>query len=42
MQTMAPVPKLDDPGMGLCDNGCKVLSYAMLRSTFADTITDCE
>ena len=36
MQTMAPVPKLDDPGIGLRDNGRKVLSYAMLRSTFAD------
>ena len=36
MQTMSPVPKLDDPGIGLRDNGRKVLSYAMLRSTFAD------
>jgi CopA family copper-resistance protein len=36
MQTMAPVPKLDDPGIGLRDNGRKVLSYAMLKSTFAD------
>jgi len=36
MQTMAPVPKLDDPGIGLRDNGRKVLSYAMLKSTFDD------
>jgi CopA family copper-resistance protein len=36
MQTMAPVPKLDDPGIGLRNNGRKVLSYAMLKSTFAD------
>ncbi len=36
MQTMSPVPKLDDPGIGLRDNGRKVLSYAMLKSTFDD------
>jgi CopA family copper-resistance protein len=36
MQTMAPVPKLDDPGIGLRDNGRRVLSYAMLRSVFED------
>lgn len=36
MQTMAPVPKLDDPGIGLRDNGRKVLTYAMLRSAFDD------
>ena len=36
MQTMAPVPKLDDPGIGLRDNGRKVLTYADLKSTFAD------
>ncbi len=36
MQTMAPVAKLDDPGIGLRDNGRKVLSYAMLKSTFED------
>ncbi|HJW45335.1 MAG TPA: copper resistance system multicopper oxidase [Lysobacter sp.] len=36
MQTMAPVPRLDDPGIGLRDNGRKVLSYAMLKSTFDD------
>lgn len=36
MQTMAPVPKLDDPGVGLRDNGRKVLSYSMLKSAFED------
>jgi len=36
MQTMTPVPKLDDPGIGLRDNGRRVLSYADLKSTFAD------
>jgi CopA family copper-resistance protein len=36
MQTMAPVPKLEDPGIGLRDNGRTVLNYAMLRSTFED------
>ncbi len=36
MQTMAPVPKLDDPGIGLRDNGRKVLSYSMLKSAFED------
>ncbi len=36
MQTMAPVPKLDDPGIGLRGNGRKVLTYGMLRSTFDD------
>ncbi|MBA3487726.1 MAG: copper resistance system multicopper oxidase, partial [Lysobacter sp.] len=36
MQTMAPTAKLDDPGIGLRDNGRKVLSYAMLKSTFED------
>jgi CopA family copper-resistance protein len=36
MQTMAPVPKLDDPGIGLRGNGRQVLTYAMLRSTFED------
>ena len=30
MQTMAPTPKLDDPGIGLRDNGRRVLSYADL------------
>lgn len=36
MQTMSPVPKLDDPGIGLRENGRKVLSYAMLHSAFED------
>jgi CopA family copper-resistance protein len=36
MQTMMPVPKLDDPGIGLRDNGREVLRYAMLRSLFED------
>ena len=36
MQTMSPAPKLDDPGIGLRGNGRKVLSYSMLKSTFAD------
>jgi len=36
MQTMAPEPKLDDPGIGLRDNGRKVLTYGMLRSAFED------
>ena len=36
MQTMAPTPRLDDPGIGLRDNGRQVLSYSMLRSLFED------
>jgi CopA family copper-resistance protein len=36
MQTMTPTPKLDDPGMGLRDNGRRVLTYADLKSTFPD------
>ena len=36
MQTMMPVPKLDDPGIGLRNNGRRVLTYADLRSTFPD------
>ena len=36
MQTMAPVAKLNDPGIGLRDNGRTVLSYAMLKSAFDD------
>jgi CopA family copper-resistance protein len=36
MQTMAPASKLDDPGLGLRDNGRRVLSYADLASTFDD------
>jgi len=36
MQTMAPTPRLDDPGIGLRDNRRRVLTYADLRSTFRD------
>ena len=36
MQTMAPVPKLDDPGIGLRANGRQVLTYAALKSNFID------
>ncbi|PNS08171.1 copper resistance system multicopper oxidase [Solilutibacter silvestris] len=36
MLAMTPSPKLDDPGIGLRDNGRKVLSYSMLRSAFDD------
>lgn len=36
MQTMMPVPKLDDPSIGLRNNGRRVLTYADLRSTFDD------
>ncbi|MGY0559465.1 copper resistance system multicopper oxidase [Luteimonas sp. A277] len=36
MQTMTPSPRLDDPGIGLRDNGRRVLTYADLRSTFRD------
>ena len=36
MQTMSPTPRLDDPGIGLRDNGRKVLSYSMLKSAFED------
>ena len=36
MQTMAPTPRLDDPGIGLRGNGRKVATYADLRSAFAD------
>ncbi len=36
MQAMMPTPKLDDPGIGLRDNGRKTLSYSMLRSLFED------
>ena len=36
MQTMMPTPRLDDPGIGLRDNGRKVLAYADLHSTFPD------
>ncbi|WP_085597516.1 MULTISPECIES: copper resistance system multicopper oxidase [unclassified Pseudomonas] len=36
MQTMNPTPKLADPGLGLRDNGRRVLTYADLRSIFED------
>jgi CopA family copper-resistance protein len=36
MQTMAPSPRLDDPGIGLRGNGRRVLTYADLHSTFPD------
>ncbi|NRH26965.1 copper resistance system multicopper oxidase [Pseudomonas sp. MS19] len=36
MQTMMPTHKFDDPGIGLRDNGRRVLTYADLQSTFAD------
>ncbi|WP_347900493.1 copper resistance system multicopper oxidase [Pseudomonas purpurea] len=36
MQTMSPSAKLGDPGIGLRDNGRRVLTYADLKSTFAD------
>ncbi|MCG4452867.1 copper resistance system multicopper oxidase [Pseudomonas sp. MMS21-TM103] len=36
MQTMMPTHKLNDPGMGLRDNGRRVLTYADLKSSFAD------
>ncbi|WP_137820170.1 copper resistance system multicopper oxidase [Pseudomonas sp. 2FG] len=36
MQTMSPTPKLDDPGIGLRNNGRRVLTYADLKSTFPD------
>ncbi len=36
MQTMSPVSRLDDPGMGLRGNGRDVLTYASLRSLFED------
>jgi CopA family copper-resistance protein len=36
MQSMATAPKLDDPGIGLRDNGRRVLTYADLRSVFDD------
>jgi len=36
MQAMTPTPKLDDPGLGLRNNGRRVLAYADLRSTFDD------
>ncbi len=36
MQAMSTSPKLDDPGIGLRNNGRRVLTYADLRSTFED------
>ena len=36
MQTRSPTSKLDDPGIGLRDNGRRVLTYADLRSVFSD------
>ncbi|MDD1017817.1 copper resistance system multicopper oxidase [Pseudomonas sp. TNT2022 ID1048] len=36
MQAMDPQPRLDDPGLGLRHNGRRVLTYADLKSTFAD------
>ncbi|RON88110.1 copper oxidase [Pseudomonas fluorescens] len=36
MQAMSTAPKLNDPGLGLRNNGRRVLTYADLRSTFAD------
>lgn len=36
MQAMTPQPRLSDPGVGLRDNGRRVLTYADLRSAFDD------
>ncbi len=36
MQTMQPTSRLDDPGVGLRDNGRRVLTYSDLKSTFPD------
>lgn len=36
MQAMAPRPNLADPGIGLRNNGRRVLAYADLRSRFED------
>ena len=36
MQTMSPTSRLNDPGIGLRGNGRRVLTYADLRSLFAD------
>ncbi|MBV4475256.1 copper resistance system multicopper oxidase [Pseudomonas botevensis] len=36
MQAMSPAPKLNDPGLGLRNNGRRALTYADLRSTFED------
>jgi CopA family copper-resistance protein len=36
MQAMHPMPRLDDPGVGLRGNGRRVLTYSDLRSVFDD------
>ena len=36
MQTMTPTSRLDDPSIGLRNNGRRVLTYADLRSAFED------
>ncbi|HET8731056.1 MAG TPA: copper resistance system multicopper oxidase [Moraxellaceae bacterium] len=36
MQAMMPAARLDDPGVGLRDNGRVVLTYAALKSAFPD------
>jgi CopA family copper-resistance protein len=36
MQTMMPASRLSDPGIGLRDNGRRVLTYADLKSVFDD------
>ena len=36
MQSSSSKPKLDDPGIGLRDNGRKVLTYADMKSLFPD------
>ena len=36
MQTMMPTSRLDDPGIGLRENGRRVLTYSDLKSTFDD------
>src|SRR3546814_21005652 len=36
MQTMTPTHKFDYPGIGLRDNGRRVLTYSDRRSTFLD------
>jgi CopA family copper-resistance protein len=36
MQAATPAPRLDDPGVGLRNNGRRVLTYADLRSAFDD------
>ena len=36
MQAMSTTPKLNDPGIGLRNNGRRVLTYSDLKSTFQD------